>query len=459
MRSIKLVPFLAAAATLLALAPAGASARRAHNARPHASHPCRIHLETPKAPIATGESATVFGKLTCPQPAEAAGRQITLYEQSAPKAGFTQVGTATTEPSGAFQVTPPVFTTNSTFYAVSEGAQSSHRTIRVSAPITVGPPTPAEGAQLLTSAGNKRRHPPVTFAGEVSLLDAGAVVVLQRENATANEAWRAIGRGTVDGLGKYSIVHNFVIPGDANIRVVVHPRKINAPSATSPMSYEISQAQNPALTLESAADPLLYGQSTTIKGVVAGAAANTPVTLLAHSRAAKGAGFAPLATGHTGTGGSYEFTQTPLTSTFYRVSSATTKSAVLFEGVKYALTVAPAPSTVQAGQPATFSGTVLPALAGHVVYLERQGSLKLGWHVVDVGVVGAPAKAGEAAAFSIAHAFFSLGSYHLRIKIPGDPGNQGASSAPFDMTVTPAPASALHPEAPGNTRLPGEGQL
>ena len=457
MRSIKLVPFLAAAAALLALAPAGASARRAHNARPHASRPCRIHLETPKAPIATGESATVFGKLTCPKPAEAAGRQIALYEQSAPKPGFTPVGTpVTTEASGAFQVTPPVFTTNSVFYAVAEGVQSAHRTIRVSAQITAGPPTPPEGAQLFTSAGNKRRHPRVTFAGEVSPLDAGAVVVLQRENATANEEWRAIGRGTVDALGKYSIVHNFVIPGDANIRVVVHPRKINAPSATSPTSYEISQAQNPALTIESTVDPLLYGQSATIKGVVAGAAANTPVTLLARG---KGADFAPLATGQTGTGGSYEFTQTPLTSTFYRVSTATTKSAVLFAGVKYALTVAPAPSTVQAGQPATFSGTVLPALAGHVVYLERQGSLKLGWYVLDMGTVGAPGKPGEAAAFSIAHAFYSPGIHHLRIKIPGDPGNQGASSAPFDMTVTPAPASALHPEAPGNTRLPGEGQL
>lgn len=217
--------------------------------------------------------------------------------------------------------------------------------------------------------------------------------------------------------------------------------------------------QNPALTIESSVDPVLYGGSTMIKGVVAGAAANTPVTLLAHPRPANGGGFVPVATGHTGAGGSYEFAQTPLTNTAYRVSSATTKSAVLVEGVRYALSSATPPSTVQAGQAATFAGSVLPALTGHVVYLERQGSLKLGWRVVDVGTIGAAGKPGEAAPFSIARAFYTPGSYHLRLKIPGDPGNQAASSAPFDLTVTPAPASALHPEAPGNSRLPGEGQL
>lgn len=465
MRLIKLVPFLAATATLLAIAPAGASARRAHNARPHASGRCHIRLETTKAPIANGESATVFGTLKCPQPAQAAGRLITLFQQSAPKPGFAAVGTATTEATkdprvAAFQVTPPVFTTNSVFYAVSEGAQSAHRAIRVSAQITVGPPTPPEGTQLFTAGGPRpHRHNRVTFAGEVSALDAGAVVTLQRESATATEEWRAIDRSTVDPLGKYSIVHSFLVAGDANIRVVVHPRRINAPSATAPTSYEISQVQNPALTIESSVDPLLYGQPAAIKGVVAGATANTPVTLLAHSRTPKGSDFVPVATGQTRDGGSYEFTQTPLTNTAYRVSASTTKSAVLFEGVKYALTVAPTPSTIQAGQPATFSGSVLPALAGHVVYLERQNSLKLGWHVVDVGTVGAPAKVGDAAPFSIVHAFYSPGVDHLRIQIPGDPGNQGAAGAAFDLNVTPSPAAALRPEAPGNSRLPGEGQL
>ena len=42
------------------------------------------------------------------------------------------------------------------------------------------------------------------------------------------------------------------------------------------MSYEISQAQNPALKIEGTADPLLYGQSVKIKGVVGGSGGETP---------------------------------------------------------------------------------------------------------------------------------------------------------------------------------------
>ena len=141
------------------------------------------------------------------------------------------------------------------------------------------------------------------------------------------------------------------------------------------------------------------------------------------------------------------------------MKSPTVNSAVLFEGVKYILTTAPPAGTTQVGAPLTFSGTVLPALSGNVVYLERQSSLKLGWHVIDVGTVGAPAKPGEAAPFSIVHAFNSPGVARLRIKIPGDPLNQGVSGSPFEVNIAAAPASALAPQAPGSSRLPIEGQV
>jgi hypothetical protein len=457
MRPIKPVPLLTAAAALLALAPAGASARRAA-AHPHATRPCHIRLETPKAPVPSGETVTISGALVCPRSVAPGGRLITLYEQSAPNPGFTSVATATSETSGAFQAVTPALTTNSVFYAVAEGAQSARRTIRVSAPITSSAPTPPDGAQLFTAGGHGLgRKNRVTFAGEVSAADAGATVVLQRESATGAEEWRRIGLGVVDGTGKYAIQHHFRVPGDANIRVVVHPRRINAPAATSPASYEISQTQNPALTIETSADPILYAQQVTIKGVVAGAADNTPVTLLARNR---GGVFAPVASGHTGKGGAYEFAaQAPLKNTAYKVTAASTQSAVLFQGVKYALTVSPSVGAIAAGQPATFSGAVLPALTEHVVYLERLGPLKLGWRVIDVGTVSAPKNPGEAAPFAIVHAFRAPGTARLRVKIPGDPGNQGAAGAPFELSVTPTSASTLAPEAPSNSRLPSEGQL
>ncbi len=459
MRPTKLVLLLTAAAALFALAPAGASARPA-GAHAHATRPCHVRLETPKAPVANGEAVTIKGALVCPKSVPPAGHVVTLLQQSAPKSSFAALATPTTEVGGAFQAVTPALTTNSTFYAVAEGAQSAHHTIRVFAPITSSAPTPPDGAQLFTAGGHGlRRQNAVTFAGEVSEADAGAVVTLQSENATGPEDWRPIGRSFVDSHGKYAIVHHFQVAGEANIRVVVHPRKVNAPNATSPVSYEISQAQNPALTIETSNDPVPFDQPVTIKGIVAAAAAKTPVTLLARTRGSGGP-FAPVASGMTGEKGAYEFAkQTPLKNTAYKVATASTQSAVLFQGVKYALSVSPIVGTVVAGQPVTFSGAVLPALVGHVVYLERQGNLKLGWSVIDVGTVSAPSNPTEAAPFSIVHAFRTPGTARLRVKIPGDPGNQGAVGEASELTITPTTASALAPEAPGNSRLPSEGKL
>jgi hypothetical protein len=453
MRSTRLALLLTAAASALAIAPTGAQARRNGRVHVHASGPCRIKLEVPKTPIATGEKVTIVGHMICPNPEQETGKLVTMY-QAQSKAGFVAVGTATTETGGAFEITPPIFETNSVFYATSEGVQSSRRTIRVAALLTPEPPTPPEGAHLFTRSGRGRGTNTVVFAGTVNKADVGARLTLQREEATQNEEWRAIQFGTIGPGGKYAIEHNFALPGDANIRVVVHPNPINAPAASAPMSYEISQTENPALTLESDLNPLAFGQSTKLKGVVAGAPTGTLVTLLAHGKKAP---FAPVATTHTTSGGGYEFPQTPQASTYYRATTATAHSAVMFEGVKYILTEAAPTGTPQVGQPMAFSGTVLPALSGHVVYLERQGRPGLGWNVIDVGTVGVPAKTGEAAPFSIIHTFNAHGPYRLRLAIPGDPVNQGAAGTPFEVNIAPALASAIPP--PPAAHLPVEGQL
>ncbi len=456
MRSTRLV-LLAAAASALAVAPAVAQARPngGVHAHVHANRPCRIHIEVPSTPIAFGEKTAILGHVSCANAEQEKGQLVTMYEQAAKSPGFTQVGTATSETGGAFQVTPPPFETNSVLYATAEGAQSSHRRVRVATQVTPTAPTPPEGTELFTGAGRHGSHR-VTFAGTVPAVDAGAHLALQRENATADEEWRAIQFGTVGPEGKYVIEHNFVLPGDANIRVVVHPTGVNAPAASTPFSYEISQTERPSFTLEAPpkSDPLSFGESVKLKGVIAGAKTGTPVTLLAH---AKQAPFASVAETHTTNGGEYEFEQKPSASTFYRASAAGANSAILFEGVKYILTSTPPSGPAQVGQLLKFSGTVLPALSGHVVYLERENSLRLGWHVVDVGTVGTPAHTGEAAPFSIVHAFYAQGTFRLRLKIPGDPTNQGAAGTPFELTVGPAPASALAPQAP--SRLPVEGQL
>jgi hypothetical protein len=361
--------------------------------------------------------------------------------------GYTLVQSTTTDAFGFYELTQTGVETNSVFYVRSRGAQSGRRRVRVAAQVTLsGPP---EGTQLLTGVANA-----VTFTGTVTPADAGARVILQRQNALTGNEWRRIGSGTVGAEGDFSIVHTFVVPGDANLRVLVRSRGLNIPSPSDVLTYEISQAQNPQLTINASSDPIVYGQSVTISGVAAGLT-STPVTLF--ERTANQHGFAPVSEVTTNAGGEYTFpAQAPVYNTFYEVRTGAKadkeKSAVLYEGVKDVLTAEVSPSTIQAGQVLTFKGTVAPEHTGHIVYLERQDASGNGFHVVQVASIGA------GSAYTIVHTVYDAGTKVFRVRVPGDAENEGAVSPSFTVQVTPAPASALMPEAPGNSSLPAEGQ-
>jgi hypothetical protein len=447
MRSTKLTVALVAAATSLTLSCAAASARGSHE--PHAgghSGNCRVKLNVAPRLITSGESALAFGQLSCSTEAEEAGQTVTLYERSA-GSGYSVAGTTTTDTHGFYQITATDLTANSILYVTAGTAQSGKRNVKVAAQVTLsGPP---EG--VVPTALRTGRHNMVTFTGTVSPQDEGALVILQRQNAIRGNEWHRIGRGAPVGKGgAFTITHTFRYAGDANIRVVVRSSH-NIPSASNVLDYEIVQAQNPQLTIESSANPISYGQSTTIKGVVAGAP-NAPVQLLA--RTAQQSSFAPVAEAKTDSTGAYTFApQTPLESTFYRVLGAAKKSAVLYEGVKYVLSAGVSATSIESGKSLTFSGTVTPGEAGHVVYLERENAAGTGFHVIQVGEVAANST------YTIAHAFYNVGTSVVRIKIPGGPFNGTTDSTPFTIAVTPAPASALTPEAPGNSTQPPEGQL
>jgi hypothetical protein len=452
MRSIKLVPALAAMATLLALAPAGASAAK-HQAKRNGA--CRISAFAAPRFIQSAESAVVFGQLRCPAGASVAGQAVKILQRSAGTPGLSTAGTPTTDATGNYALTTPPLLTNSVFYATSGSAHSPHRAVKVAPKVTLaGPP---DGSQLFTGAGPFRRphnlrSNTVTFSGTASPANAGALVALQRENTVGIEEWHRIGPlSQVGPGGTYSITHTFGEPGDANIRVVVRPSKRNSAGASEPLSYEISQAQNPALTIQSSGNPIFYAQPVTISGTIVGAA-GTPLTLLAHTRTQKT--FVPIATTASTAGGTYAFpVQIPLQSTAYEVTGAGKTSTHLFEGVKYGLTAGVSSNTVQVGQPLTFSGTVTPGHAEHPVYLQAQYPSGIGFHVIQVGRVTA------GSTYSISYVPFVAGAKKLRIKVPGDPENQGVASSLFEMSVTPAPAGALKPEAPGNSSLPREGKL
>ena len=455
----RLAVALAALMMLVGLStPAVAGARRVprirerhrlerHHRRSASPVGCKLTLVAEPRTITSGESPQLFGRLRCPN-ASAAAQTVTLYGHSIGEATKV-IGTATTDSGGYYTLVAPGPTTDTLYYATAVGATSASKAVTVAPEVTIH--GPAESAALLTGGRNR-----VTFSGTVSPIDAGAEVVLQREQAVAVEEWHRIHRGIVGPHGEYSIVHTFAIPGDANIRVIVRPhRRFSAFGASTPLSYVISQRQNPLLTLLATGsgasnDPILFAQTVTLHGVLQGGAGQT-ITLLA--RAKKGQ-FTSVATTTAGAGGQYSFPQAPQQNTAYKVLGGGRHSAVLFEGVKYDLTAGVSSGIVQAGQALTFAGTVTPYRQGKVVYLERQNASGGGFHVVQVATL-TPGP-GTSGSYSITHVLFGMGKQVLRIKVPGDPANEGIASAPFAIEVTPSPAAALRTIPP--ERLPGEGQ-
>jgi hypothetical protein len=154
----------------------------------------------------------------------------------------------------------------------------------------------------------------------------------------------------------------------------------------------------------------------------------------------------------TTTGGAYTFPVAPQVNTIYRVNVATVNSAEVFQGVKYVLAIGATPTTVASGTQMTIEGTVAPIHMGHAVYLERENRFGGGYHVVDSVPVNAEGK------FTITDGVVGSGKTSFRVKIPGDPSNQAASTKPFTVEITPAPPTGITP-SPLSPALPAEGQV
>ncbi len=461
MRSRKLIPTVTVAISLLVLVPSSASARK----HPSPNGRCAIGMQVAPRQIVAGDPVVIFGRLRCANPAKVANQEVTLFHHLTVSPGFIAVQHTTTDSDGFYEFSRAdgVVETNRSWYVRSHGSRSATKAIRVAAQVTLSGPT--EG-QLLTGVPNH-----VTFTGTVSPADVGARVILQRQNATTGNEWRHIDSGIVEASGNFTILHTFVVPGDANIRVLVRSQGRNVPSESNVLVYAISQAQNPELTIQASTDPIAFGEAVTISGKFP-SGANQPVTLMAHT--ARQPGFVPVAQTTVNSSGEYSFpAQSPVNSTFYRVHSSNPtctgaphpphnvalqckgdglSSAVLYEGVKDVLTAQVSSTTVQASQNITFSGAVAPDHTGHVIYLERQNAHLPGFHAIQVSFVGA------GSTYSITHRLYDTGTKVLRVYIPGGPENQGAASQPFTIQVTPAPASTLMLEAPENSTTPPLGQ-
>ena len=431
---------IAAGALLAAVGAPAASANR----HPGRFGGCRIDIASiaPRQ-VTAGESTEVSGALTC-RASSAADQTVELYAHTVGTAGFTPVQGATTETDGAYKFATAPESANTIFFVSAAGARSATGRLRVAAAVTLA--GPAEGSQIPTGA------PGVTFTGTVNPADAGAVVLLERQNAVTGNEWHRIGFGRVAAGGTFTIEHRFRVAGDASIRVLVRSDGLNVPSESNILEYEISQAQNPNLTIATSADPIAYGQSVMISGTLGDASTGQQLTL--YARTIHERGFAPIAQASTGAGGSYSFpSQTPVNSALYQVRAGSQRSSVIYEGVRFVLAAEASPTTVQAGQPVSFSGTVDPAAAGHVIFLEAQDASGAGFHVIEVGRVLTDSS------YTLVHQFYVAKTHVVRVEIPGGPSNGRAISQPFEIQVTPAPASTLAPEATDNSTPAFPGQV
>lgn len=432
----------AAGSLALALAPAGASAR-VHPIRTPTSRPaggCHVRLTlTPTPPVVqSGDSVLLSGTLVCAK-GELANQTATIYEHVVGIGGYNPVGTATTTNTGSFTFTPPAVVADSAFYAVVNGARSATRPVRVSPVVTATPPEP-EGSTFLTGFAHK-----VPFNGSVSPEDRGAEVVLQRESDTGTEEWGTIQQHVfVQPNGTFSFLHRFLVPGDANLRIVVRAHnRFGARGISDTMSYTVSQTQNPNLTMEPSPRPVSYGQPLTLSGETkAGPTAKVVVT--GHTF---GGTLVPVGE-TTAVGGKWELKIPSATqNTRYTAVSGTYHSAGVYVGVKWDVTTNPVPTTVSSGTQVTFSGTAEPtSRTGHTVYLERKNANNNSWHVVDLAFTGA------GGSFSIPWYVIGSGSETYRIKIPGDLVNVATASTPVEIAVTPAapgtPVPTIQPTLP-----------
>ncbi len=444
MRSIRLAAAAAAAATM-ALAPAAASAAKPLPVSEKPVHGCRVVTYAEPHTVTVGEQVQAFGQVLCSSSATTNGVPVTIFARSQGQVQFHQFTTVTSGPGGTFQLSPQTISSDVWFYAVALGHRSATNRVRLAPLVTLAGPT--EGSQIKTGKANA-----VTFTGTVSPADTGAELVLQRENSSSFEEWIPIQLGIVKAGGVYSIKHTFVVPGDANLRVIVRPHgKFSVRGISNTLSYGISQPQNPRLTINASTDPVPYGQPVTLEGNVSGVPAGTPVTLMSHPRNVLA--LSTVASAKTlDAAGTYRFTIPSATAnTVYKVVSGGVSSAQLFEGVKYILNAGVSASTVQAFNTITFSGTVTPLRPGKIVYLERENQFGGGFHVADVGQVDGEGK------FSIVHFAFGAGKQVYRIKIPGDPENQTVGTGPIVVQVTPAPPG-FHLSRPKPSTLPIEGK-
>lgn len=431
---------LASALVVVSL-PASALAMRYH--APRRNHGLTIDA-TPN-PIISGEAVLIYGQLNGPNP----GNQwVYLYHRVNPAPGFSFIGRTKTNAQGFYEFAriEGVVTTNREWFATAPEYPRVHsRTVRerVAALVSLTA-SPPPSSTTTTVAGAYNTNHAIQFSGNVSPNHAGELVYLQEQGSATGNAWHTLKVGRLGPGSNYFINYRFRTPGAYTLRTLFRRDDRNIAAASTPLTVTVQQTENPSFTIQTSASLIQYGSSAQISGKLYLAGTTTPdpnvgVTLFGRT-AFTGWQSIGLPT-TTGMDGGYSFTVTPTNNTVYQVRTTfrppkIRTTAVLFQGVQDVLSPNPVPPTAVVGQHITFTGSVSPDKAGHVIYLERFGADGY-WHVVEVQVVR------PNSTYQFGWTFGNVGTKEFRELIPGGPDNVGAATPEQTVTVSLPPVSTL----------------
>lgn len=401
----------------------------------HPVHNRGLTIAVTPNPIDAGDSVLIYGQLKGP---DVAHQPIVLYHRINPHTGYSVVSRTTTTGTGfyEFKRADGVVVSNREWFV--RGPNSTHsRTVHEKVMALV---------DLTSSATQTVTKAPIVFSGTISPAHPGERVRLQVPASRDGAGWRTIATGRTNAASAFSIPYRWRRPGVQTVRAVLPADARNVKSSSDSLTITVEQKQAPSFSILSSQDVIPYGQSATISGTLDKPGTNvvepnTSVTL--YARAAGGTDQA-IATTVTSPSGSYSFAnETPLSNTAYRVVTTLNpnrSTATLYEGVSDVVTLSATPTTVQLGQPVSFSGDVNPNKAGEEIDLQRLGANGY-WHEVS------SARIGSDGSYAFTRAFGQPGTEKLRTRIFADGVNVGGASAPVTITVTDtsAPANTLPP--------------
>lgn len=426
------VCILACALAMLGSFTAAGSA----SAAPHHNRGLTIAV-TPN-PVSAGDAVVIYGRLRGPG---SANEPIRLFHHVINSgSGYTQIGTTLTNSAGYYEFLRPdglVYTNRNWFVRGPDGSHS--RTVHEHVMPLVS---------IAASTTNTDTNHAVVFSGHVIPSHRFEQVFLQQRIGMSDD-WRTLRTTTLDPSSDYFVAYRWRRPGVHDVRVLFRGDARNTRGASDFVTVEVQQAQVPGFTINSSQPIVPSGGSVTISGMLDQAGTTNPVNqntvVQLWGRLPDQPHFAVIADTLTGPNGSYSFDQSNLTTnTTYFVAtmplphSPRRHTALLFEGVQDVVMMQVNPSSTSTGQTFTFTGTVQPNKADHVIYLQKLG--KDGdWHTVETGIVQ------PNSSYQFTWTAGSPGSYNFRARITSDENNVGSASPPVMVAATTPSPSSLPP--------------